>query len=303
MLRRAFPVACFVVLVLEVARPSMALQGYGSGSQLSAMESNVTQQLHSVEKSLESAHKELGTARKDLAKTEAEHQRHAREYNSLHQQVQKEADTNSSLTQARKVFSEAERAFHDERDRVLKQLKTTADYQRSLEQKQSASSQLKSLADGDAQETRASLAKQIADLTSSLSTQESQAITANPEAKKAQQQLREAEQTMAERIRERNQSIDKDSRLNSEKAAFDRARSDHEAAKRHFAQVQASAAQAERAYQSLMHEKLSLDQQRAQQQRSSRYSTGRGGLSRRHYNVGPLGGALRIIPPPTVIIH
>ena len=92
--------------------------------------------------------------------------------------------------------------------------------------------------------------------------------------------------------------------LNSEKTSLNRAHSDHDAAKRQFAHAQSASSQAERAYQSLMQEKIALDQQRNQQHRANRYgSYGRGGYGRRHYGVGPLGGALRIIPSPTIIVH
>ena len=308
MARRSSRMAFCVALISLAVRPAVAFQSYGSGStfgsRLSSMESTVTNQLHGVEKTLESAHKELANARKQLAQTESEHQKLAREYNSLHQQVQKEAESNPALVQARKEFADAERAFHDERARIVKQLKARADYQKTLETKQTAASQLKALNDTDPQEARSLLAKQILELSSTLSIQETKAIEVDRQAKKAQQTLHEAEQDMAGLIRDRNNSIDKDSRLNSEKTALNRARSDHDAAKRQFAHAQSASSQAERAYQSLMQEKIALDQQRNQQHRANRYgSYGRGGYGRRHYGVGPLGGALRIIPSPTIIVH
>lgn len=294
---------CWIVLIVLAARPAVAFPRYGSGSNLSALESSVTNQLHSVEKTMESAHKELTAAHKQLTKTESEHQKQTREYNSLHQQVQKEADSRPEIVDARKQLVEAEHDYQYERERVLKRLKAADDYRTALEQKQSVSAQLKSLADADPADTRAALGKQLASLTATLSDQESTAITADKKAKQAQQRQHDAEQDLANLIRDRNNSIDKDSRLISAKTAFDRARTDHEAAKRQFSQAQASSAHADRAYQSLMQEKIMLDQQRSQQQRANRYGIGRGRSSRSHYGVGPLGGALRVVPPPTVIIH
>ncbi len=307
MAQRTLRMTFCVALVSVAIRPVMAFQSYGYGStyssRLSSMESTVTNQLHGVEKTLESAHKRLVNARKQLAQTESEHQKLAHEYNSLHQQVQKEADFNPALMQARKEFAEAESAFQDGRARIVKQLKAKADYQKALETKQTATSQLKALTDSDPQEARALLAKQISELSSTLSIQETKAIAADPKAKKAQQTLHEAEQDLAGLIRDRNNSIEKDSRLNSEKTALNRAHRDHDAAKRQFAQAQSASNQAERAYQSLMQEKIALDQQRNQQHRANRYGYGRGGYGRRHYGVGPLGGALRVIPSPSLIVH
>ena len=308
MARRTLRMAVCVALISLAVRPAVAFQSYGNGSsygsRLSAMESTVTHQLHGVEKTLESAHKELANARKQLAQTEAEHQKRARECNLLHQQVQKEAETNPALVQARKEFADAERAYHDERARIVKQLKAKADYQKTLETKQTATAQLKALTDSDPQETRSLFAKQISELSTTMSIQETKAIAADAKAKQAQQSLHESEQEMAGLIRDRNNFIDKDSRLNSEKTALNRAHSDHDAAKRQFAHAQAASTQAERAYQSLMQEKIALDQQRNQQHRANRYgSYGRGGYGRRHYGVGPLGGSLRVIPSPTLIIH
>lgn len=294
--------AGWAALLLLVAKPAMAFPRYGNGSNLSALESSVTSQLHSVEKTMESAHKELTAARQQLTKTESEQQKQAHEYNALHQQVQKEADSRPEIVEARKQVAEAERDFHNERDRVLKQLKATASYQTASEQKQAVSAQLKSLAENDPQETRSALGKQLTELTATLSNLESAAITATPKAKQAQQRRHDAEQELAQLIRDRNNAVDKDSRLNFAKTGFDRARADHDAAKRQFAQAQAASTHADRAYQSLMQEKIMLDQQRSQQQRANRYGYG-GRLSRRHYGVGPLGGAIRVVPPPTVIIH
>lgn len=308
MLRTTCLSACLVALNLMLVRPSFAFPQYGYGStygaRLSSMESSVTHQLHAMEKTLQSAHQELTDARKQLAKAETDFQKQTHEYNSVRQQVRKEADARPELVESRKQLIEAEYAFHGEHERIVKRLKTTPDYRTALEQKQSASLQLKSLAKEDSQETRANLAKQIAGLTVTLSIQEAAAIAADREAKNAQQQQHVAEQELAKHIRDRNSSIDKDARLNSTKTAFDRTRTDHDAAQRRTAQAQSASTQAEHAYQSLMHEKIMLDQQQAQQQRANRYGySGYGGYSRRHYGPGPLGGALRIVPPPTIIIH
>lgn len=307
MIFKTYGMSCFVMALLFATRPAVAfpVYGYGSanGSQLSALESSVTHQLNSVEKTLESTHKELSDARKQFAKADSAFRQQSHEHQLLVQQVHQEADSNPHLVAARKQLVEAESAFHRERERVLQRLKTDSSYTTLLDQKQAATSQLQLLATGDSQETRASLAKRIADLSASLNAREAAAIAADQAAKPAQASHLEAEQKLAALIRDRNTAIDKDARLRSDKIALDRVHNEHEAARRQLLQVQATATQAERTYQSLMQEKILLDQRHAQQQRASRFGYGYGRSSRFHFNPGPLGGALRIAPPPTVIIH
>ncbi|HLQ45826.1 MAG TPA: hypothetical protein VK137_13900, partial [Planctomycetaceae bacterium] len=296
----------FVLTAIWSASAFAQYGGYGASSGLSAVESQINSHLHALEKTMESAHKELTAGRKQLTQSEADFQKKSHEYTALRQQVRKEADTKPELVRARQQVTETERDFHDARSRVIKRLLTTKDYQSATEQKQSLSERLKALTADDPKETRANLAKQSAEATVSLSSLEDAALTADPDAKKAQKRFRDAEQDLATLVHQRDDAIAKDSRLSSAKTAFERARDEHNAAQRQFAQAQAAATQADRAYQTLMSDKLMVSQQRAQQHRANsgwgyRYGGYGRGRSRQHFFPGPLGGAGRIIMPPVII--
>ena len=301
---------CGSVLVLLSALPVSAFPQYGAGygSNLSAVESQIHSHLHSVEKTMESTHKELSESRKQLNRAETEFHKATHEYATVKQLTQKEYNAKPELADARQQLADAETAFHTAREHVLKNLTATKDYQAAADRKQSLTEQLKALASSDSKEARATLAITIADTNTTLSTLEGSAIDADKEAKKARERLQQAEQHLAKLVHERDAAIAKDPKFSSAKIAGDRARDERNAAQKQFSQTQATATQAERAYQALSQQSLIVANQRSQQRRANSgwgygigYGYGRGrGRSLQHLGPGSLGGALRIIPPPNI---
>lgn len=305
--RHGFCLWCGSLLSLVTTQTAVAFPQYGAGG--GANLSQIHSHLHSVEKTMESAHKDLAESRKQLNRADAEFQKAAHEYATIKKSTESEYNSKSTLVNARQRVAEAEKVFHADRERVLNGLKTSREYQTALERKQALTERLSALKDEDAKEVRANLAMQIADAKTAIELQESSAIAADKAAKNARDKLHDDEQHLSKLIHDRDNDIAKDPKISRAKAAVDRARDERSAAQKQFAQNQAAATYAERAYQALTQQSLIAANQRSQQRRANSgrgyglgYGRGRG-RSLQHLGPGALGGALRVIQPPSIQIQ
>lgn len=214
---------------------------------------------------LQSAKKQADEAKAHLRKAAAALEKATDHAGDVRRKVEQEHDSAPPLVAARKLMEAHQAEFEDASRPVLEKLRQQAEYAAAVEQRDG----LKAKASGTPSSERESLAKQYAAALAAVRSLEATALQTDPKAKSAKEKLAAAGSKVQALVTQRNEAVDRDSRLVDARRELDKAKGEAAKAKQKAEAESKQFADAERKVKHEEQQKHNLQQKQKQQQNNN----------------------------------